>query len=221
MQDVVLGALLLLVGALLCFRGYAALRAVIAVWGALAGFVLGAGVVTSLTADGFLASGLAWAVGLAVGAVFGLVAYLYYAVSVVLGMGSIGFALGTAAMVALGVSWSWLVVLAGVAAAVLLALMAIIGDLPLALLAVLGAFAGSVTILAGVMLLTGVLESPDLADPGTTRALQLGWWWSAAYVALAMTGLVVQLRSADARRGTLRQAWAADSGRPEATTRAR
>ena len=209
MQEVALGLLALLVGGLLCFRGYAALRVVIAVWGAFTGFFLGAGLVAGVTGEGLLASALAWVVGAALAVVFGLVAYLYYAVSVVIGMGAIGFVLGTTAMVALGVSWSWVIVLAGVAVAVLLALTAIVGDLPLVILALLGALAGSTTILAGVMLLTGVLDSPDLAVPGTTQTLELGWWWTAAYLGLAVVGLIVQLRSVEARRGTLRQAWAA------------
>jgi hypothetical protein len=210
MQDGVLGALALLVGGLLCFRGYAALRTVIAVWGGFTGFFLGAGLVAGVTGDGFLSSALAWGLGLVLAVGFGLFAYLYYALSVVVGMGAIGFALGTTAMVALGMSWSWLVVLVGVAVAVLLAGAAIAADLPLMLLALLSAFAGSTTILAGVMLLTGVLDSAGLADPATTGALQLGWWWTAAYIALAVAGLAAQLRSADARRQTLRQAWDAE-----------
>jgi len=43
-ETAVLGTLAVLIGALLGFRGSLAFRAVIAVWGALAGFVLGAGV---------------------------------------------------------------------------------------------------------------------------------------------------------------------------------
>jgi hypothetical protein len=209
MSDVVLGLLAVLVGALLCFRGYAALRLVIAVWGAFTGFFLGASLVASVTGEGFLASALAWGVGTVVALAFGLVAYLYYAVSVVIGMGAIGFALGTTAMVAIGVSWSWVVVLVGVAAAVLLAVVAIVRDLPLVILAVLGAMAGATTMLAGVLLLVGQLRSGDLAVAGTPEELALGWWWSAAYLALALFGLVVQLRSERLRRGTLRDAWAA------------
>jgi len=44
---------------------------------------------------------------LAVAILFGLIAYLYYEVAVVLAMAAIGFALGTGLMVALGVRWSW------------------------------------------------------------------------------------------------------------------
>lgn len=207
MEDLIVGGAAVVVGLLLCFAGYAALRAVIAVWGAFAGFLLGAGLVASLTGEGFLGSVLAWSVGLVLALVFGLIAYLYYAVSVVIGMAAIGFSLGSTLMLALGVTWTWVVVLVGVAVGVLLAMLAIVGDLPMVLLAVLGAFAGSSVALAGVLLLTGVLDSGDLATPETTRTLELGWWWTAAYLALAVIGLVVQLRSVEARSGTLREGW--------------
>jgi len=206
-EDLIVGGAAVVVGLLLCFAGYAALRAVIAVWGAFAGFLLGAGLVASLTGEGFLGSVLAWSVGLVLALVFGLIAYLYYAVSVVIGMAAIGFSLGSTLMLALGVTWTWVVVLVGVAVGVLLAMLAIVGDLPMVLLAVLGAFAGSSVALAGVLLLTGVLDSGDLATPETTRTLELGWWWTAAYLALAVIGLVVQLRSVEARSGTLREGW--------------
>lgn len=209
MQDVLIGVLAVVVGALLCFHGYTALRLVISMWGAFAGFFLGAGLVAGVTGETLLASVLAWLVGVAVGLVFGVVAYLYYAVSVVVGMGAIGFTLGTTAMVALGVTWSWVVVLAGVAVAVLLALMAVVGDLPLLILALLSALAGASTILAGVLLVTGALSTPELAEGATTQSLDLGWWWTAAYIVLATLGLTGQLRTVEARRGTLRQAWAA------------
>jgi hypothetical protein len=207
-QELTVGLIAVLIGALLCFRGYAALRVVIALWGAFAGFVLGAGLVAGVTGEGFLASVLAWIVGTVVALVFGLLAYLYYAISVVVGMGAIGFALGTTAMVAFGVTWSWLIVLVGIAVGALLAVLAIAGDLPLLLLAVLGAFAGATTIVAGLLLVVGTIASEDLAEPDTTASLELGWWWTAAYLALAVAGLVVQLRDVDARRGTLRTAWA-------------
>ena len=38
----------------------------------------------------------------------------------------------------------------------------------------------------------GVLDSADLAEPGTTGTLQLGGWWTAAHFALAAAGLAAQ-----------------------------
>jgi hypothetical protein len=208
-EDIIIGGLAVVVGLLLCFAGYAALRAVIAVWGAFAGFLLGAGLVSTFTGEGFLGTVLGWSVGLVLAVVFGLIAYLYYAVSVVIGMAAIGFSLGSTVMVALGVSWTWVIVLVGVVAGVLLAMLAIVGDMPMLLLAILGAFAGSSVTIGGLLLLTGVLDRGDLATPETTQTLELGWWWTAAYLALALVGLVAQLRSVEARRGTLRDGWTA------------
>ncbi|TVR22440.1 MAG: DUF4203 domain-containing protein [Nitriliruptor sp.] len=207
MEELIIGLLAVAVGLLLCFAGYAALRLVIAIWGAFAGFLLGAGLVATFTGEGFLGTLLGWGVGAALALAFGLIAYLYYAVSVVIGMAAIGFSLGSTAMLALGVSWTWLIVLAGVAVGVLLAFLAIAGDLPMLLLAILGAFAGASATIGGLLLLLGILDRGDLASPETTATLELGWWWSAAYLVLAVAGLVVQLRSVEARRGTLRDGW--------------
>jgi hypothetical protein len=208
MEDLLLGVIAVVIGGALCFRGYAALRIVIATWGAFAGFILGAGVVAGATGEGFLASALAWAVGLVVAAVFGLLAYAYYAISVLIGMSAIGFTLGTTAMVALGVSWSWVVVLVGIVVGALLAMLAIAGDLPKLILALLGAFAGSSIAIGGVLLMVGLLDRSDLAATDTTAALDLWWGWTVAYVALAAAGLASQLRDVGARRGTLRDDWA-------------
>jgi len=205
--ELVTGVLAILVGGLLCFAGYAALRAVIALWGAFAGFLVGAGLMAAVTGEGLLASALAWLVAGGLALVFGLVAYLYYAVSVVIGMAAIGFSLGSTVMVAIGVPWTWVIVVVGLAVGALLALLAIVGDLPMLLLAILGAFAGSSAVLAGVLLLSGTLDAGDLTAPDTTAQLDLAWWWTAGYLALALAGLTVQLRSVEARRGTLRSSW--------------
>lgn len=207
MEAIIIGGLAILIGGLLCFRGYTALRIVIAIWGSFAGFMLGSGLVAAFTDGGWLGTGLGWAVGVVVAVVFGLIAYLYYAVSVVIGMAAIGFSLGSVTMAAIGVDWTWLVILVGVAVGVLLAVLAIVGDLPMLILTLLGAFAGSSVMVAGLLLVTGVIDRAALTDPATTQTLQLGWWWNAAYLGLAVAGIVVQLRSEAARRGTLRQQW--------------
>jgi hypothetical protein len=212
MEDLLVGGVAVVIGGALCFRGYAALRIVIALWGAFAGFVLGAGVVAGATGEGYLASGLAWAVGLVVAVAFGLLAYAYYAISVLIGMSAIGFTLGTTAMAALGVRWSWLVVLVGILIGGFLAMLAIVSDLPKLILALLGAFAGSSIAIGGILLLSGILDRGDLASTETTGALDLWWGWSAAYVALAVAGLASQLRDVSTRRGTLRDDWARQNG---------
>lgn len=213
MQDWVVGLLAIAVGALFCFRGFMTMRIVIPIWGAFAGFLLGAGIVDAATDEGFLGSLVAWLVGVGVALLFGLIAYAYYEVTVMLAMGAIGFSLGTSVMVALGVSWNWLIVLVGVAAGVTLAFTAIVGNLPAVLLVVLTALGGASIIVFGVMLVGGVIETADFESVATTEQLDDDWWWYATYIVLAVVGMVAQLREADRVAGTMREAWADAGGR--------
>jgi len=213
MGDVVLGILAVLIGLLFCFRGYLAMRLVIPVWGAFAGFMLGAGLVASFADEGFLASALGWLVGAGIAVLFALLAYLYYEVSVLVAMAAIGFAIGTSVMVALGVTWSWLIVLVGVALGAVLALIAVVADLPMALLTVLTALGGASVTVAGVMLLFGVVSVGDFDSAATTQTLDDQWWWYVLYLGLAVAGMIAQLRSTQSLRASLRQSWAESGGR--------
>ncbi len=212
MQDVIFGLAAIAAGALFCFRGYLAFRIVIPAWGAFVGFGAGAGLVASITGDGFLRTGVAWAVGLAAAVVFAVLAYLYFEVAIVIGMVSIGFALGTSAMVALDVSWTWLVVLVGVVVGALLAALAIVVDLPMVLLVVLSALGGASAITTGVMLLAGTIDTGDFDDDDLTTRAGDGWWWYAVYAGLAVAGIVLQIRDADRLRRSVRASWAAERG---------
>lgn len=213
MADIGLGVLAIIVGIAFCFRGYVAMRLIIPIWGAFSGFVLGAGLVASIVDEGFLSSLLGWLVGLMVALVFGVLAYLYYEISVFIAMSAIGFALGTAAMVAFGVQWSWLIVLVGVIAGALLALLAILGDLPMVLLVVLTAMAGATAVVTGVMLLVGVVSIGDFDSIATTSAIDDDWWWYATYLVLVIAGIASQLTAAARLRGSLRAAWTESGGR--------
>jgi Domain of unknown function (DUF4203) len=206
MDDILLGLLAVVVGAVFCFRGYFAMRIIIPIWGAFAGFVLGAGIVSGGDSE-FLSTALSWIVGLAVALVFGLIAYLYYEVAVFIGMTSIGFVLGTGAMAFLGITWSWLVILVGVITAAVLAVVAIVGDMPMVLLTVLTALAGATVVTTGLMLLTGAVDIGDFDSAATTEDVNDDWWWYATYIGLAIVGAISQFRANEVREDTLRAAW--------------
>jgi hypothetical protein len=213
LDDVLIGILAILVGLLFCFRGYLAMRVVIPIWGGFTGFLLGAGLVDAFTEEGFLGSLFGWLVGLGVGVLFALFAYLYYEVAVLLTMAAIGFTLGSTLLVALGVTWNWVIVLGGIVVAVALSLVALVGDLPMALLTVLTALAGSSAVVTGVMLVFGIIDLEDFDSVATTERLSEEWWWYILYLGLAITGIVVQLRSTEQMRATLRASWAPSGGR--------
>ena len=204
-MDVVIGVLAVAIGALFCFRGYIAMRIIIPIWGAFVGFMLGAGIAASIENQGFLTTVLGWILGLVLAIVIAALAYLYYEVSVAIVLGGIGFVLGTGLMAALGVTWSWVVVPVGVAVGLVLAVIAIMADLPAILLVVLTALGGAATIVGGVMLLVGTVDLDEL-DRETTERLDLGGWWYALQIGLAIAGIVAQSRDA-ARRQRLEQAW--------------
>ena len=213
MDDILLGILALLLGAAFCFRGYLAMRVVIPLWGAFMGFFLGAGFMATITGDGFLATTAAWLVGIAVGLLFGLLAYTYYEISVVLSMALLGYSLGATIAAAIGITWSWVILVSGLAVGFLLALVALVADLPMTILTVLTALAGSSTIVGGVMLLVGAVDLADAQPSAVATELSDSPWWFALYIGLAIAGMVVQLRDTDRRRAGLQAAWAADGGR--------
>lgn len=213
MADILLGAAAVLVGLALALRGWIFLRTLIPFWGAFAGFFLGAGAVTYFAGDGFLATVLGWAVGFGVALLFGLLAYLYYEVSVIIAMGAIGFAIATGLMVALGMTWSWLIILIGLAAAMLFAVFAIAGNMPKVLLIVFSATAGATVTVAGIMLIVGVMDIADLSAGATTQRIDDDWWWWLIYAAIAVVGIVAQVRVLEAVTASLREQWREAGGR--------
>ncbi|MDH6680803.1 hypothetical protein M2284_005033 [Rhodococcus sp. LBL1] len=213
MSDIVIGILAIVVGAVFCFRGVPAMRFVIALWGAFAGLNLGAGLVSAITGDSYLGTALGWMVGILVAVLFSVLAYLYYAVAVTLMMASVGFALGTAATVAVGVTWDWVIVTVGVILGVALAVLTLAVDLPAALLVVVSVLGGAVAIVGGAMLLTGVLDTADFDDTSITETVGDGWWWYALYLVLVVAGVIAQLRMLGQER-SLRDQWQPSNAEP-------
>lgn len=206
MSDILVGLLALFAGLMLCFRGYWTLRLVLSIWGALIGFGLGSALATWINDDSYLASALGWIIGIALALVFAVLAYLYYAIGVVLSLGSMGFALGATVTGALGVSWDWVIIGVGVACGLAVALLAIAADVPMVLLVVLSSMAGATVILAGIMLLTGVLDTADFNSAKVTDDIDGHWWWTAGFVVLAVAGIMSQL-SLTRGLATARQGW--------------
>jgi hypothetical protein len=210
MNSVVFGLVAVVAGVVFCFRGYLAFRVVIPIWGAFVGFSFGAGLVAGLGDDRFLGSAVAWVVALAVAFVFAALAYFFFEVAVAMAMGSIGFALGTTLLIALGVDWTWLVILAGVALGIVLAYFAIVTELPMILLVVLSATGGASAITTGLLLVTGALKASELSDSAAVENAT-HWWWYALYFGLALAGIIVQVTAMNERSASLREAWAAKS----------
>jgi hypothetical protein len=103
MTSTAIGVVAALIGLSLVLRGYATIRAIISLFGALVGFVVGSAVVAQVT-NTVLFQSQASLIGGAIGAVvFGLLAFFVYKVAMIGGLAAIGFTLGTSLVVALHV----------------------------------------------------------------------------------------------------------------------
>ncbi len=207
MDTIVVGIIAVLIGALLCFRGYVTMRLIISLFGAFVGFLLGAGLVAGVTDSTFGQLALSWLVGIVGAVIFGVLAYFSYQVAVVIGLAAIGFTIGTTVMAAVGVGSPTATIVVGLVAGALLAVIAVATDLPAVILVVLTALAGASVTVAGVMVIAGSIGLNRLTVDGVTAEMGRGWWWYVLYAGLALLGIVAQLRAGATGRRTMRQQW--------------
>ena len=208
MADFFLGVLAILAGLVFCFSGYLWLRIVLPVWGAFVGFAFGAGLIAGLGGDRFLGEVLGWVVGLAFALLFAALAYAYFAFAVVIAMTSVGFAIGAGLVVALGVDWSWVAVIVGVLVGAIVCVASILVNLPAVVLTTVSAIGGAIAVVAGLMLVTGAMDSADFTRDAFADRVHDDWWWYVVFVALALVGTISQMRDASAMRRSLAAGWA-------------
>ena len=207
MDAVVVGVIAVLIGALLCFRGYVTMRLIISLFGAFVGFLLGAGLVAGVTDSGFGQLAMSWLVGIVGAVIFGVLAYFSYQVAVVIGLAGIGFTIGTSVMAAVGVGSQMATIAVGLVAGALLAVIAVATDLPAVILVVLTALAGASVTVAGVMVIAGAIGLNRLTVDGVSAEMSGGWWWYVLYGGLALLGIVAQLRALSGGPRSMRQQW--------------
>ena len=185
MADILLGILAIVAGGVMLFAGQFVLRLILPIWGFFAGFAVGAGLFAELADERVLGTVLGWISGLVLGLVFALLAYFFYAVAVIFAMATFGYVIGAGLIVALGIDWNWVAVLVGVAIGAVLGLLSVFGNMPMIVLAVLSSIAGAVSVVGGLMLLFGSLNSADFTRgrASAARSTQAGagtccsWCW--------------------------------------------
>ena len=90
-------------------------------------------------------------------------------------------------------------------------IVSVVGNMPMVVLAVASSLAGAVSVVAGVMLLVGSLNSADLADGSFSSAVDASWGWYVLLLVLALIGFVAQTRQRVAVRRSINEAWYAQS----------
>ena len=195
-QDFLIGALVLLVGAVFCFVGYRFFRILIVIWGFFAGFNLGTAAMTSLFNNAFLGTTTGIVLGLVIGLVFAALAYFFYYFAVVLLGASAGYALGSGLIGAIGLNNpGFVAVIVGVVLAVVFAFLILVLNLPKLLIMVFTALGGAVAMLAGLLILFGQVKVAYLQYGDAVALVKASWFWSIVALALAVVGFLAQWRT--------------------------
>ena len=207
MVDIVMGVFAIVAGAVMLFAGQFVLRIVLPIWGLFAGFAFGAGIFAGLADESFLGTALGWISGIVFALIFAVLAYFFYAAAVIIAMAAFGFAIGSGLVVALGIDWNWVAVLVGVAVGLVVGVVAALGSMPMVVLAVASSIAGAVSIVGGLMLMFGALNSADFTKGDFTAAVQDSWGWYLTLLVLAIIGIVAQVRQQALLHRTINEAW--------------
>lgn len=193
MHEIIVGLFAIGIGAIFAFYGYKAMRILFPLWGLVAGYWFGARMVESFTNDSFFATALGIAVGVVCGLVAAVLAYLYYAVAVVVFMGIFGYWLGSGLLIWVGVDPGFLTFITGFALAIVLVLAGIFLDVPKYFLLFLTAFAGAALMISGLLVMGNAAELVVLKEGVVAVMESQNWIWQVLWVVVGITGLAVQL----------------------------
>ena len=197
LEGILLGLLALVVGLAFCFGGFRWFLILLPIWAFFAGFIFGAGAVTTLFGDQFVATILSWVAGLAIGIGFALISYLYYWFAVIFLGASIGYFAGLGIMAWLGNEGGLLATTVGLVVAVVFAIVFVVLRVPRYLVLLATAFAGAFAIVSGVALILGRVPVAALqfGPAGLYVRDNLSWVWVAAAIVLGFVGYFAQARS--------------------------
>ncbi len=199
-ETVVVALLALALGVFTSFAGFRLFVILLPIWAFFAGFIATAEAIQQLFGGGFLATVSSWVVALGVGALFALLAYLFYYAAVIVLAATVGFEIGAGLMAGFGASMGVLQFVVGLAIALALCVAVVALNLPKAIIIVLTALGGASMILTGVLLAFGSISLSTLELGIVGAFVRSSWFWFLVYVAIAMIGMVVQSLAPDAYR---------------------
>lgn len=183
----------LILGLVITFGGYRLFLVLLPIWGFFFGFALGAQTLQALFGMGFLSTVTSWVVGFFVGAIFGLLAYLFYAVGVALIAGGLGYALGAGFMNLIGLDWNWLVWLVGIVVAVAAVVVTFLFNLQKYVIIAATAIGGAGMIVGTLMFgYVGMTLASFFENPVRT-ALQDRPIWTIIFLIIAVAGIALQI----------------------------
>jgi len=149
-------------GSLLAVFGVRFFWVLLALWGAIIGFLAGADIAATILGEGFLATIAGWIAGIAGAVVLGLLAGAVYWAAVIVLSGGVGYAIGSGIMLMLGAEPGIVTIVAGLAGAAALIVLALVLRVPVLLVAVLTSFGGVGYAIVGALMVLGRIPLADL-----------------------------------------------------------
>jgi hypothetical protein len=187
----------LLLGVGFCFVGYRLFLVMLPILGFFAGLWLGGYVFTAIFGTGFLSTVTGLVAGIAGGIIGGMLSYLFYQVGVAIVAAAAGAALGSGIMTALGFDPGLVVTIVAIVSALVAVGLTLRLDLQKYAIIALSAVLGADLIVLSALLLIGRITLEQLQGSGNLLRpiIQDSWFWMIAWLALAVAGIVVQIRA--------------------------
>jgi hypothetical protein len=181
-------------GLLMIFGGYRLFLIILPIWGFFFGFGLGVQTLTYLFGYGFLSTVTSWIVGFFVGALFGLLSYLFYTFAIALLSGSLGYGLMVGILTAIGLNPGFITWILGIIAGVALALVVLYFNIQKYAVIAITAIAGTSVIIFALMATFGGIAINDLLNAPLRQAMQGSLWWWLFFFVVAGAGIFIQIR---------------------------
>ena len=197
LQQITAALFAIVAGAAFIFWGYRLFLVLLPIWGFFAGLWFGAQAMTLLFGSSFLATTTGLFFGLILGLILAVLSYLFYFIGVAIVSAIAGYALGTGLMTGLGLSSGFLSALVGLAVAVIVVVLVLRFNVQKYVIIILTAIGGANAIILGFLIAFNRVELGSLLSAGDAirPVLQSSWFWAIAWAALALVGIVMQIRT--------------------------
>jgi len=189
------GLIALAFGLTLSFAGYRLFILLLPIWGFFFGLALGAQTMQALFPGNFpfLGSVTSWVVGFVVGAIFAVLAYLFYMFAVAIIAGSLGYVITIAILTGIGLNLGFIVWLIGLVVAVVAIIVTFMFNLQkwaiIAATSILGAGA-----VVGVIEVMFNPVSAAIGNP-VQIALKTSWLLVILFLVVAIMGFISQVQT--------------------------
>lgn len=194
MADILVGIVILLLGVAVSFLGLRMFFVLLPLWGFIAGFFLGAGLIHAIFGDGFLGTVGGWIAGVVVGALLSGVSYAFWYVGALIAAASSGALIGSGLMALFGVDTGWVVFIVAAIVGALFVATSLMLNLPVYVVLVNTAIGGATAAVAGILLIFNQIDREDMGWGAARAIIDESFFWFLVWVVVAVAGIVAQMR---------------------------